>query len=557
MRLILGDCLEKMKDLEDNSVDSIVTDPPYGLSFMGKEWDHGVPGKHFWEETLRVAKPGAHILAFGGTRTYHRLACALEDAGWEIRDCIAWVYGQGFPKSQNILNTIAKELQCKVEKVSVKDVESLLCQSLEVQEMDGVNFVQGNVWGSINKKENIISAYFVEKNFILQNVMQKEKTEGIKEPFVLLNVKQTTKKDLQMKIILIGKAEDFYEAMDMLQLTLEIQLTDSNMILLWRNILDALYKSKKKCTILTEIEQIIGLRIYNFLLNPNTQNCTTLNHTALKPAFEPIILARKPIEESTVAGNVLKHGTGALNIDGCRIPMDGEEVARGYSDPRNRTGAVKDMTTWAKLSPEEMRERQEAAYRRQESMGRWPANLIHDGSDEVVALFPETKSGFMKADTERSSEGGYMGGFPKDRVGARDTFGDSSSAARFFYCAKASKSDRDEGLDGFEKKIRETEFMNSKECIQPDGKLHEKKKLPRSNIHPTVKPTSLMQYLCRLITPKNGIILDPFMGSGSTGKAAILEGFDFIGIEKEAEYLEIAKARLDHAMNSIRKDKLI
>ena len=279
-----GDCLEVLQSLDDASVDAIVTDPPYGLSFMGRKWDYDVPSKEIWEQCLRVLKPGGHLLAFAGTRTQHRMAVNIEDAGFEIRDMIAWVYGSGFPKSRNV----------------------------------------GDGWG-----------------------------------------------------------------------------------------------------------------------------------TALKPALEPITVARKPFK-GTVANNVLTHGTGAINIDGCRVAhnepikimkaQDGGNKVYGQSGRHEETTELK-------------------------AAGRWPANLIHDGSDEVTEL--------------------------------------TGDAARFFYCAKANKKDREDG-----------------------------------NTHPTVKPTDLMAYLCRLVTPPGGIILDPFMGSGSTGKAAMREGFSFIGIEREAEYYAIAEQRV-------------
>ena len=290
-QLYSGDCLELLATLPDNSVDSIVTDPPYGLSFMGKKWDYDVPKVEIWQECLRVLKPGGHLLAFAGTRTQHRMAVRIEDAGFEIRDMIAWVYSTGFPKSHNLK-----------------------------EEWQG--------WG-----------------------------------------------------------------------------------------------------------------------------------TALKPALEPITVARKPLI-GTVAQNVLEHGTGAINVDGCRV----EGVKR---HPGNYI--CNDNAACLSIGN---RDRSEF----DATTGRWPANLIHDGSEEVTELL--------------------------------------NDAASFFKCAKASKKDRGEG-----------------------------------NGHPTVKPTDLMRYLCRLVTPKGGLVLDPFTGSGSTGKAAMLEGFKFIGAEMNPEYVAIAKARIESAVN--------
>lgn len=330
--LHLGDCLESMRAMTDSSVDSIVTDPPYGLSFMGKKWDYDVPSTETWAECLRVLKPGGHLLAFAGTRTQHRMAVRIEDAGFEIRDMIAWVYGSGFPKSRNL---------------------------------DG----DWKGWG-----------------------------------------------------------------------------------------------------------------------------------TALKPALEPITVARKRLI-GTVAANVLEHGTGALNIDECRIAhvtIDGGNLAlnphlREHINGGNGGNIISHEEDRRVVTPH--------------TGGRWPANLIHDGSDEVVALFPESTSGSRAAGVRTG-----MGFHGADGDGGPAIEGSTGSAARFFYCAKTSKADRGEG-----------------------------------NIHPTVKPTDLMAYLCRLVTPPGGVVLDPFMGSGSTGKAAMREGFQFIGCEMSPEYMEIARARIEAA----------
>jgi DNA modification methylase len=334
--LMQGDCLERMKELDDNSVDSIITDPPYGLSFMGKHWDKGVPSAEIWTEALRVLKPGGHLLAFAGTRTQHRMAVNIEDAGFEIRDMIAWVYGSGFPKSHNL-----------------KD------------KWDG--------WG-----------------------------------------------------------------------------------------------------------------------------------TALKPALEPITVARKPFK-GTVAANVLEYGTGAINIDGCRV---GDEVR--FNAPAGNKAGGNSLNMSSVGMPEDAEGRT--------AEGRWPANLIHDGSDEVVGLFPVVAK---------------------------------NSAARFFYCAKASKKDRDEGLtnEPVETAAMQGNLVNNQRLAGNGTPI----KTPiRKNTHPTVKPTDLMRYLCRLVTPPNGIVLDPFMGSGSTGKAAMLEGFRFIGIELDKTYFDIAKERIENCFSEKR-----
>lgn len=339
--------------MADNSLDACVTDPPYGLSFMGKGWDYDVPSVDIWREVFRVLKPGAHLLAFAGTRTQHRMAVNIEDAGFEIRDMIAWVYGSGFPKSHNLDD-------------------------------------QWQGWG-----------------------------------------------------------------------------------------------------------------------------------TALKPALEPITVARKPLI-GTVAANVQTHGTGAINIDGCRVATD-DKLGGGMVS----MGRPKASEGWDRpwMHDPEVTERKkiEAADKvaLAETLGRWPANLIHDGSEEVLAGFPQTTSGAHSGNYHRTTSK-TKNTFGERNATAETRPGDTGSAARFFYCAKASKADRDEG-----------------------------------NNHPTVKPTDLMRYLCRLVTPPGGTVLDPFMGSGSTGKAATLEGFQFVGIEREAEYLEIARARIERVRAKPQQEALL
>lgn len=406
----IGDCLEVMRTLGANSVDAIVTDPPYGLGFMGKVWDDPArlgdiamrrnpamdavntgaakqggrqragldyqkrqarDARQFaawceqWAgEALRVAKPGAYLAAFGGTRMFHRLACAIEDAGWELRDCVpyahegvalepvadcpwllAWVYGSGFPKSHN------------------------------------------GEWGG----------------------------------------------------------------------------------------------------------------------------------TALKPAWEPIVLARKPLI-GTVEANWREHGTGALNIDGCRIhgvkgvPASPRRAAQGaaYGDLGNDDGTGSGWDANA---------------------GRWPANLIHDGSEEVVALFPQSNG---QSGAVRGTDGDMA------RGGSTEPRGDTGSAARFFYCAKADRADRNDGCDG----MPERPLLWSSGAQSPGTFQAEGTRRASENNHPTVKPTDLMRWLCRLVTPPGGVVLDPFAGSGSTGRGAIAEGMRFVGIELDPDYAAIADARI-------------
>jgi DNA modification methylase len=393
-----AECLAHMRTMADNSVDAIVTDPPYGLSFMGKKWDYDVPDQAVWEECLRVLKPGGHLLAFAGTRTQHRMAVRIEDAGFEIRDMIAWVYGSGFPKSHNV--------------------------SIGIDKMNGAPHR--------------------------------------------------------------GKALNYAGRGD----RPDIQGPEANPN---GRILEA--------------------------YAPATEAAAQWQGwgTALKPALEPITMARKPLT-GTVAANVLEHGTGALNVDGCRV--DGESTVR----PNNKASIGYGGS--------------DVPFSSGSDLGRWPANLIHDGSDEVVGLFPESNSTPWP---NRNSSGWKQTSEVVNGGGVKDT----GSAARFFYCAKASKADRDEGLDHMEKDV--VRVTNTGHTGNPSAKDGERTFNPRANHHPTVKPTALMRYLCRLVTPPGGTILDPFMGSGSTGKAAKLEGFKFIGIEREAEYIAIARARIDAA----------
>jgi len=380
IQLHCGNSLDVIATLGDDSVDSIVTDPPYGLSFMGRKWDYDVPSVDIWQECFRVLKPGGHLLAFAGTRTQHRMAVNIEDAGFEIRDMIAWVYGSGFPKSMNVSKAIDK--------------------AAGVRGHDSVGF---NVAG---------------------------KTSG-------LGVIQRP----------------------------ELRSDHPDYV--------------KPQGITPEGQQWEGWG------------------TALKPSLEPITVARKPFK-GTVAANVLEHGTGAINIDGCRVGNDTIKV-----------------NGWKCGNEQVYNGRQSEGFDGGTHQGRWPANLIHDGSDEVTQLFPQTTSG-MPGVRRKPHTTNAMAGNLNTTGQVESGFGDSGSAARFFYCAKANKKDREEG-----------------------------------NTHPTVKPTALMTYLVRLITPPGGVVLDPFMGSGSTGKAAVREGFDFIGIEREEEYVAIASKRLQVIQRSI------
>lgn len=413
----LGDCLEGLRALPDNSVDSIVTDPPYGLKFMGKKWDYDVPPEEVWRECLRVLKPGGHLLAFAGTRTQHRMAVRIEDAGFEIRDMIAWVYGSGFPKSLDVSKAI-------------------------------------------------------------------DKAAGAEREVVGPSATHTTK-------AMNGGAFNANGDRDAVQVMITAPATDA-------------------------ARQWHGWG------------------TALKPSLEPLTVARKPLA-GTVAANVLAHGTGALNIDGCRVETSDDLNGGAYSVERKPSesewvkhgGTIHNSTGQEFVQP----------------AGRWPANLIHDGSDEVLAGFPDTSKSTGGGKKNGDKFGGGYAPPGDDAIG----YGDTGSAARFFYCAKASKRDRNEGLDDMPDTILARSCQAQAEAergnvVEEAGGAFNKARITKNN-HPTVKPTDLMRYLCRLVTPPGGLVLDPYTGSGSTAKAAALEGFRFIGFEIDPGYHAIAERR--------------
>ncbi len=369
IRIYNGDCLSVMPTLEANSVDAIVSDPPYGLSFMGKDWDHGVPGMHFWEEALRVAKPGAMLLAFGGTRTFHRLVCAIEDAGWEIRDEMIWMYGSGFPKSLDISKAIDKSAGADRD-------------------------VVGQTPGARNGNgKNIDYGSFASAEHGMRNIT--------------------------------------------------VPSTDS-------------------------AKQWSGWG------------------TALKPAHEPISVARKPIE-GTVAANVIKWGVGGINVDACRVGTEAR-----YNPP---ACSAKDTFNCSPGSGE--------TFKGQTVLGRWPSNILLSHSSDCVCTGTDDWSCVDDCPVRLLDEQSGVSSSPLTV---------SSGASRFFYTSKADRSDR------------------------------------RKSKHPTIKPLDLMRYLVRLVCPMGGIVLDPFMGSGSTIEAARHEHCKAIGIDLSEEYCADAVARLNQGM---------
>lgn len=421
LHLYHADCREAMRALPDNCIDSVVTDPPYHLTstnkrwansarsestmpksgpharasvgFMGVRWDGGdiAFDPDLWREVLRVLKPGGHVVAFGASRGYHRMACAIEDAGFEIRDSLMWIYGTGFPKSQNVAKFIDKEL---------------------------------GVEGSLGGPRSAAHADMLARGVARRG----EKHEGWDRP--------------------------------------------------WMDDPDAVTAAQS-------------------IYVPNSPQAKEFDGfgTALKPAFEPIVLARKPLSEGTVAANVLRWRTGALNIDACRVEADdGQNRARLPRTANEILGGGKGTNLTA--SPHN-------------DSGRWPANVVHDGSDEVVGAFPSAKGqqGAVSGNEPSDACDGTVTG-KRGRVASGAPRTDRGSAARFFYSAKASKADR----------------AGSK--------------------HPTVKPIALKRYLCRLVTPPGGVILDPFAGSGTTGAAALAEGFKVVLCEREDEYVQDIRRRL-------------
>lgn len=405
--ILIGKSEERIRELPDCSIDAIVTDPPYELGFMGKTWDaSGIAySVELWREALRVLKPGGYLLAFGGSRTYHRMACAIEDAGFEIRDQIMWVYSSGFPKSLDVSKAFDKMAGAEREVIGKSSRHG-----------GGVAFAEGH--GGFNTEVGSITA---------PATPEAKQWEG------------------------------------------------------WG--------------------------------------------TALKPAHEPICVARKPLI-GTVAQNVLTHGTGALNVDGCRIPTD-EDLNGGAYSPSVDGLSQNDVYGKFQKKPGQFVQPE----------GRWPSNFIHDGSEEVVGMFPNTESGQpcgIKAGGQGNAFGHFQGGIPVTG------FGDSGSAARFYYVAKASRAERDLGLDG--PKRTGGGISGTLDGSLLTGSGNERDNQMR-NHHPTVKPVALMRYLVRLVTPPNGTVLDLFTGSGTTWCACKVEGFKFIGIEMNPEYAEIAEKR--------------
>jgi DNA modification methylase len=438
---MVGSCLDRMRELPDASVDAVVTDPPYELGFMGKSWDSsGIAfNADVWAECLRVLKPGGHLLAFGGSRTWHRIAVAVEDAGFQIRDSVAWLYGSGFPKSLDVSKAIDK-------------------------------------------------AAGVEREVMTETVAD-----------------------------IFGEREEQQETTDRREDGTTYGLGHSGKVLSGEAITDDAVKW-----------QGWG--------------------TALKPAFEPVIVARKPLV-GTVAANVLEFGTGALNIDGTRIGTSDNLNGGAYAEKGNRavsqsltTGSGMNMPGATVATPFE------------QPAGRWPSNVV---LDEFTAGLVDEQSGALHGRgnvkiTKRAKA--FFGSAGQTQTDTQ-YINDAGGASRFFYVAKASKRDRNEGLDDLQEVETGAMAGNLTDGQRLSGNGQPIATPKRQNFHPTVKPTDLMRQLVRLVTPPGGVVLDPFTGSGSTGKAAILEGFEFIGCELTEEYLPIIEGRLNHAVATVKAEQ--
>ncbi len=687
----LGDCLEVLATLPENSIDTCITDPPYELGFMGKKWDSsGIAFQpETWQAVYRVLKPGALLLAFGGTRTYHRMVCAIEDAGFEIRDTIAWVYGSGFPKSHDISKAIDKKPKadrvtefkkwlgiqiekCPKSKIQINDECGFTACSYT--KTDGKDYWSSNLpkngkwkimkdvigissteydwvaddntdergyviptgglaggtgntvgrftgkqlsdnaispaaqlwdgWGTALKPawESIVVAekpnnLFWERGIIDTNLNRLECQLWSLLPVNIAekSFKLSQNEYEEVCVSAQWSAEEKQRTLDALLDQMGMSqlesatITSLNIVSLWKSTLAESLNGMSKFTTETESSLITDLKILNSLLleltpryiiqdvmdqlgkqsrastvaslfsavktkashtlTPSAQESVTSRERLkdLRPELTPIVIAQKPID-GTYAENALKWGVAGYWIDGGRV--EGEYKWRA-SDSKVEGQIFKAGNFGDK--PNEL--------------GRFPANFIHDGSDEVLELFPQTSASNVRPPTGKPkytgslSDSNAMRGSSTLDTNLRGHNDNGGSAARFFYCAKASRSERNAGLEGMEK-IESTVHLARGKCIKcgawrnagqekcscgGEFDINKNPKSKSSNHHPTVKPIALMRYLVRLTkTPTGGIVLDPFMGSGTTGIACVLEGRDFIGIEREPEYIEIAEKRIAH-----------
>ena len=489
-KLYQGSMLDMLEVIEPNTIDNIVCDPPYELNFMAKSWDNS--GIAFqpdtWKKCYEVLKPGGYLLAFGGSRTFHRIACAIEDAGFEIRDTIMWLYGSGFPKSMDISKQIDKKGGNDYSKQFAKDLKQA------------------------RESRNLTMKYCDDKycNGSTNWSWYEGRKDGCRVP------------DYQTYLEIIKEFPELEKYKELIK-EAEREVVGKN-----KNL------NKGNGGFQNEGGYVGGKvsKCNDDITVPSTDLAKQWQGwgTALKPSFEPIIVARKPFKGSLV-DNVIEYGVGGINIDECRV---GNETISIHNAPK---GTFADGEYGRGSDTESYRD----------SVGRFPANTIltYDETDfdEVCGGFPNTKTGNIKPHKNKSNG---VCNFNTQNETINYFNGDSGSASRYFYCAKASKKDRDEGLEEFE----DGNITDGRKAISDRPYL--RKETPRKNIHPTVKPTELMQYLVRLVSPDGATILDPFNGSGSTGKAVMYENkernknYKYIGIELTEEYLPIAKARIEY-----------
>ena len=667
-QIIHGDCIEKLKDLPENSIDSIVTDPPYELGFMGKSWDStGIANNPLmWAECLRVLKPGGYLLSFGGTRTYHRMASAIEDAGFEVRDMIEWVYGclsedteiltsNGWKMLYSVFEgdyvfacDYKNDMKLQLESVKQKFIYDYDEDAYHIKDTGYYNSELMETDHIVSKNHNVLvseswardcysNGEYPQKVFaeILYENVQKRKELGYKSEFHIPGLNGYIPCTIEKipykgkvwcvevesgafvarrkgKIFITGnsgfpKSLSISKAIDKMGIEPDIEnklnfekklakhireqreknnisLKEMNKIFgyvagcnWWesqnknnfrypnvkdwerlKTIIDVSSEYDNRIKIEAAIGEKIGESIRSTagfsneqvprpwkekvgevydITAPATENSKQWEGwgTALKPAHEPICMARKPLAEKTVAENVLKYGTGGINIDESRVETNGEDRSARYNG-KPSLGGEGNVNYAGKMN-----EVWEAP------TGRFPANLIHDGSDEVLGLFPQTKGATSRTD------GKGVGMFASGNKEAGVIYPDSGSAARFFYCAKSSKSERNAGLEGFEPVItndgREKDIDNA---FQRGTTL-------RSNHHPTVKPLSLTKYLATLIKPPTGgRLLVPFSGSGSEMIGALQAGWEYVeGVELTEEYIPIAEARIAYWVKQPNQEKLL
>lgn len=665
-----GDNVKTLSKLPDDCLDAIVTDPPYGLSFMGKDWDKALPDPKIWVECLRVLKPGGHMVAFGAPRLYHRLACQIEDAGWELRDSLMWIFSTGFPKSLDISKALDKaagaertesgwhdryhdgRTRTESEGCPANNVATLRTHNGNTRALPASDLAkQWEGWGTALKPsyEPIVCA---QKPFTVVPLSVISDVEPLLS--VLLCLSLSSAKPVNSLLLsnqnessgasvfalwavdaFRGKSSgDSSGAMGMFK-SPETAKTILSIAESWRTILDVIYSPPSMFTTSTMTDLTIALRTCGSLISQIMQDCITqdvmtrlgrllsastavssssdsdrksnretsvhelasllmelkrvpnveasitlaarLANSALqdaitkivatsgslKPSYEPILLCRKPLE-GTVAANVTKHGVGGINVDACRIEPDGKTLRAPKSIPNNRTGVVGSDLRISNVSAARMAAAQAESIDRTNTLGRWPANLILDEQAGAM-LDAQSAPNMHSAGVARSGSSNPRATVPditsysphgsSASTGDMHRFGDKGGASRFFYCPKASRAEREAGLSGYATfgpdvlVERDPDSAGAQNPRAGAGRQGE----GRANVHATVKPVALMRWLCRLICPPGGTILDPFLGSGSTGCAAAAEDFEFLGLEMIEEYCTIARARIRHAIRERRK----